>query len=83
MLFEFAKNYSDQIASMQLFILLINIVIHVIFAGGVAKDSGRLYATGDKTMLVSGITWAFATLLGGVFIAAVYWLIHHSKLTRN
>ena len=83
MLLDFAKSYSDQIASLQLLLLLINVLIHVIFAGAVAKDSGKLTATGQRPILVSGISWAFATVIGGVFIAAVYWLIHHSKLTRN
>ena len=83
MLFEFAKSYSNQIASLQLLLLLLNAILQLIFAGAVAKDSGKLYNTGNKTMLVSGVTWAFATLVGGVFIATIYWLIHHSKITRN
>ena len=69
---EFIKNYTSQIASLQLLITLITIIIHVIFAGAVAKDAGSLAKTGQKTMLVSGVTWAFATLIGGVFVAAVF-----------
>lgn len=62
--------------------LAINVILHVVFAGAVAKDSGEFAKQGYKTSLVSGITWAFATLVGGVFIAAIYWFIHHSTITR-
>ena len=83
MLFEFAQGYSSQIASFQLFLTLIGAILHMIFAGAVAKDAGRLNQSSLKPILVSGITWAFATLLGGVFVAAIYWFLHHSKITRN
>ena len=75
--------YPGQTATIGLFMTAVNIIIHIIFAGGVARDAGRLTDVKQKPILVSGITWAFATLLGGVFVAALYWLIHHSKLTRT
>lgn len=65
------------------FILLLNALIHIIFAGAVAKDAGLLLKQGHQTYLVSGLTWAFATLIGGVFIAAVYWFMHHLKFVKN
>ncbi len=82
MLYEFAKTYSSQIASFQLLLMIVNVLLHIIFAGAVARDAGALTKTGQKTLLVSGLTWAFSSLLGGVFVAAIYWFIHHSKLTR-
>ena len=69
--------------TLSLILLLINGILHVIFAGSVAKDGGRLAKNGTNTCLVSGLTWAFATLVGGVFVAAIYWFIHHSSLTRT
>jgi len=79
---EFMKSISSQMEALQFLLLLVNGLIHIIFAGAVAKDSGQLDKTGQTTMLVPGLAWAFATLLGGVFVAAVYWILHHSKLTR-
>lgn len=73
----------DQITSAQWILGFATLVIHLAFAGGVAKDAGNLHKIGQPPCLVPGITWAFATLLGGPFIAVSYWLLHHSNLTRS
>lgn len=62
--------------------MLINGILHLIFASAVARDSGNLSRLGQRPVLVSGATWAFATLIGGVFVAALYWILHYSTLTR-
>ncbi|GAB4391960.1 MAG: hypothetical protein Tsb005_03950 [Gammaproteobacteria bacterium] len=81
-MFQITQTYANEIASFSLMITVINIILHFIFAGAVAKDAGRMTQVGERTLLVSGITWAFATLIGGVMIAAIYWFMHHSTLTR-
>ena len=83
MLVQLAQQYQSQIQSLNYLMLIINIILNLIFAGAVARDAGNLYKLGLKPALVSGTTWAFATLLGGIMSAAVYWLIHHSNITRN
>ena len=83
MLFDFMREYAAQISTIQLLVLFISALINVLFAGAVAKDAGDLTENGLPTILVSGLIWAFATLVGGVYIAAIYWFLHHSKMTRN
>lgn len=68
--------------SLQFLLILVNALVHLFFSGAVAKDAGNLYRLGRRPMLVSGHIWAFATLIGGVVTAAIYWFIHHSNLTR-
>ncbi len=80
--FSLMQYIATPLQNIQLIILAINIILHIIFAGAVAKDAGNFEKMGAKTSLVSGIIWAFATLIGGIFIAAIYWLIHHSTFTR-
>jgi len=82
MLTELAQQYSNQLQTFYYLLILINAVLHVIFAGAVARDAGQLSKLGQRPALVSAPTWAFATLIGGVITATIYWFIHHSTLTR-
>lgn len=82
MLTELSSHYSTQIQTGYYLIMLINALLHLVFAGAVARDAGQLYKLGGRPALVSGPTWAFATLIGGVVTATIYWFIHHSTLTR-
>ena len=79
MLNEWFNLFSSQLSNVYVLFIIINAFIHIIFAGAVAKDAGSLKQKNKNTILVSGITWSFATLIGGVFVAALYYIIHHSK----
>jgi len=71
------QSYSAQIEHIQLLLMIINALVHITFAGAVARDAGSLYKIGRAPVLVSAYIWAFATLIGGVFVAAIYWFIHY------
>lgn len=79
---DLISQFSMQIQNFMYLLMIVNALVHVIFAGAVARDAGELYKMGSGPALVSGPSWAFATLIGGVMVAAVYWFIHHSTLTR-
>ncbi len=61
-------------------IIMLIVIVHVFFAFGVYSDALRLRRTLRTTILVNPSVWLFATILGGVLVAAVYWILHHSTL---
>ena len=62
---------------------LATIAVHVVFAIGVMGDATDLQKKGGSTSLVSPAWWTLATLFGGVFVAALYWIIHRSALRHE
>lgn len=56
-------------------------IVHIAFAVGVYNDAEDLYEkTKRAPFFVNSIIWTLATLIGGVFVAGIYWAIHHSTL---
>ena len=72
-------SFMAQSPSIQLMLVIITAILHILFAGAVAKDAGLINKRGLKTHLVSGATWAFAVLVGGPLVAIGYWFMHHLK----
>jgi hypothetical protein len=58
-------------------------IVHVGFALNVLKDGDHIREQGSEPLLAGSALWCLATLLGGVFVAAIYWLVNHSTLSRR
>ena len=61
---------------------IIMFVANIGFALGVLLDAIRLPAS-RKPIFVGSILWFLATLVGGVFVAGIYWIMHHSQLNQS
>ena len=57
--------------------ILLSAFVNLAFAFAIAIDSGML-PHGRRTTFVGRFMWFIATLFGGVFVAAIYWVMHHS-----
>jgi hypothetical protein len=62
------------------FVGAMTFALHILFAVGVWRDAADRERTGAGVAFASAVVWALATLLGGVVVAGVYWVIHHSTL---
>jgi hypothetical protein len=58
-------------------------IVHIGFSAAVSADAGRLRREGSGPLIAGPFLWTLATLLGGVFVAGVYWLVNHSALRRG
>ena len=58
-------------------------IVHIGFAAAVGSDASQLRREGSGPLIAGPFLWTLATLLGGVFVAAIYWLINHSALSRR
>ena len=63
--------------------MVLTFVVHLCFATAVVQDIRRGRQEGRNPWLVGTEVWALATLMGGVFVAAAYWLMHHSSLNTQ
>ena len=62
--------------------VVIIIVVHISFAVAVFRDATNLPAP-RKPISVSPTIWLLATLIGGIFVATIYWIMHHSRLNQS
>ena len=77
------SDFSGTIFHIRLLILFISVVLHIIFATGVAKDVGNLHKSNTPTQIIPGFAWVLAVLIGGIVSLVVYWAMHHSSLARS
>ena len=59
------------------------VIIHIMFAIAVYRDAVFLNLKGTGTVFASPFIWCLSVLIGGVFLAAIYWVIHHSEFRRT
>ena len=63
------------------FLGVLTAILHMICAIMIFQDAEAYRSRSGKSLfLVNGAIWALATLLGGIFIVGIYWLIHYSTL---
>lgn len=60
-------------------ILLLGLAVNVPFAFAIVRDASECRKK-SELVFVGPTIWFLATILGGPFTAAVYWLLNHSTL---
>lgn len=75
--------FAQSISSISAILFLLNALLHVIIAAGIAKDIGYRHKRQAVTLFIPGIAWVLSTLIGGILVLAVYWLIHYSSLAQS
>lgn len=67
------------IAPVAILIAMLAFLVHLFFAMGVSAHA-KVHCASEPTWFVGRFVWFIATLLGGVPIAAIFWVLHCSTL---
>jgi hypothetical protein len=62
--------------------LIGTLIVHIAFSAAVYNDAAKLQNENHNLVFVGPILWSLAVLIGGVFAAVGYWLVHHSTMSR-
>ena len=62
--------------------VVIVVVVHISFSVAIFRDATNLPAP-RKPIFVGPSIWLLATLLGGIFVVTLYWIMHHSCLNQS
>ncbi len=81
--FNLSSDLAPVVVLVTLAFWVVTIIIHVVFAIAVYRDAASLNTRGTGTVFVGPAIWCLTVLFGGVFLAAIYWVIHHSSFRRS
>lgn len=63
-------------------VAIMSLIVHIVFALGV-YDVATRWVRWRRVYFAGPVVWSLATLIGGVFVAAVFWLLHFSTLSAQ
>lgn len=72
-------GFGDMMVFFVFVVGVLTFIVNFSFAAGVFRNAEYLFKA-ERLNFVGPWMWFFATLFGGVFVAAAYWVIHHSRL---
>ena len=63
--------------------LILTGLLHLLMAAGVARDMGLQQSRLGGPLFMPPFGWVLAVLISGLWALGVYWLMHHSSLSRD
>ena len=59
------------------------LIVNLFFAIAVYSDARKIVDSDEELLFVTPGLWCLATLFGSVFVAGMFWVMHHSTLRRR
>ncbi|MFZ9036008.1 MAG: hypothetical protein ACO2ZM_07820 [Francisellaceae bacterium] len=64
-------------------IVLLSAIVHILCALGISKDLGHFARRNITPQLMPAFAWIIAVLITGIWGFFIYWIMHHSSLSRK
>ena len=64
-------------------IIIFNMLIHIFCGLGIAKDITRVLERRITTVLLPKNIWILVGLVVGIWGVLIYWLMHHSNISKD
>ena len=78
-----SQDFNILYRNVYLIVLLLATLVHIIAALSVSKDIGDCSKHNIRIHLMPGFYWVISVLITGIWGLLIYWLIHHSNLSRE
>ncbi|WP_119343410.1 hypothetical protein [Facilibium subflavum] len=80
---EYLQNsFTGLYINMSILISVLSVIVHIVCALGVSKDLGNFHKRNIAPQLMPNFAWVLTVLVTGVWGFLIYWLMHHSSLSR-
>ena len=81
------RAWGIPVGTLAICVSVITLIVHISFAVAVFRDATYLRDPQNlraprKPIFVGRMIWLLGTLIGGVFVAGIYWVMHHSRLNQ-
>lgn len=67
----------------QTLIMVMMVLLHIVCALAISRDLGHLAKRKILPQLLPSAGWVLAGLIVGIWAVLIYWLMHHSSLSRQ
>ncbi|SNY53181.1 hypothetical protein SAMN06297280_2326 [Arsukibacterium tuosuense] len=85
--FYFNNLNSDQVMAFGLMWNVLPMIgallVHLAFSAAVFNDAKKMQTEHGSLAFVNCWLWSLAVLVGGVFVALAYWVMHHSTIAKH
>ena len=77
------QGLSTVLVNGHMLVMVMMVLLHIVCALGISRDLGHLAKRKILPQLLPSAGWVLAGLITAIWAVLIYWLMHHSSLSRQ
>ena len=77
------QGLSTVLVNGHMLVMVMMVLLHIVCALGISRDLAHLAKRKILPQLLPSAGWVLAGLITGIWAVLIYWLMHHSSLSRQ